>query len=218
VARDAELPDAGVRDQAVVDADDPVRAMRAQARHAVVADRELHPGAPAEAGLVARHRLDDHVPLDPRQPPQLLRDHGGLQRSLRGQGGVLPVAAAAAAGMRVRARRRDPVLGRLANLDGVRPGEPRRDFGHAGEDPLAGQRVPHEQHGKPRRPGDAPAALRDILGRHLDGLADLETHRIVPPCSGVAFSHVRAYLWRGASCGRAFQGDDAPRKDGSCIS
>ena len=90
---------------------------------------------------------------------------------------MLPVAAAAAAGMRVRAGRGHPVRRRLADLDGVRPREPGRDLGHPGDDPLAGQRVPDEQHGKPRRPGDAPAALRDVLGRHLDGLAHLENHR-----------------------------------------
>ena len=45
-ARDAEVPDPGVRDQAVTDVDDLVRAVGAQPGHAVVADGELHAGAP----------------------------------------------------------------------------------------------------------------------------------------------------------------------------
>src|SRR5580704_1613016 len=179
--RDAQVADAGVRDQAVVDGDDLVRAMFPQARHSVITDRELDPGSPAEsrlaAGLAAGHRLDGDLAVDAGHPPQLLPDHGGLQGALRGEAGVLPVAAAAAAGVRVRARRGHPVLRRLADLDGVRPREPGRDLGHPGDDPLAWQRVPDEQHGKPRRPGDAPAALRDVLGRHLDSLAYLENHR-----------------------------------------
>ena len=71
--RDAEVADAGVRDQAVVDGDDLVRAMFPQARHSVVADRELDPGSPAEprlaAGLVAGHRLDGDLAVDAGHPP-----------------------------------------------------------------------------------------------------------------------------------------------------
>ena len=80
---------------------------RAQARHAVVADRELHPGTPAEprrcgawlayVAFVAGHGLHRDLAVDTRQPPQLLGDDRGLERALGGQRGMLPVTAAAAA-------------------------------------------------------------------------------------------------------------------------
>ena len=62
--------------------------------HAVAADRELDPGAPAEPGglagaavpVVAGQRLDGDLAVDAGQPPQLLRDHRGLERALGGRG------------------------------------------------------------------------------------------------------------------------------------
>src|SRR5262249_58318711 len=109
VPRDAQVGDAWVRDRAVTDVDHIMRPVSTQPGHAVVADRELHPGAPAEAaaGLVARHRLHDDLAVDAGQPPQVLRDHLGLERALRRQPGVLPVAAAAPAWPCARARRPD---------------------------------------------------------------------------------------------------------------
>ena len=98
----------------------------------------------------------------------MLGDHRRLEGTLGGQGRVLPVAAAAAAGVRVLARRGHPVGGRLADLYRVGAGELGRDLCHAGHDALPGQRVPHEDHRKPFGPGDAPAALRDVLDGHAD--------------------------------------------------
>ena len=91
-----------------------VRAVHAQPGHAVLAHRELHAGPPAEASvrlayIVAGQGFDGDVRVEASQPAKLLADHGGLERSLGGQGGVLPVAAAAAAGARVRAGRLNPV-------------------------------------------------------------------------------------------------------------
>jgi hypothetical protein len=193
VVKQAQIADRGVRDRAVPDVDDLVRAVRAEPGQAVRADRELDPGAPAEprlvglgdhgrlgdlggAALVAGQRLDRDlaVELEPGHPAQLLGDDGRFERALGGQRRVLPIAAAAAARVRVRARRLHPVGRGLANLDRVGPGEPGRDLGHPREHPLAGQRVPHEQHRQAVGPGNAPAALRDVHGRDLDGLA----HRI----------------------------------------
>ena len=88
-------------------------------------DGELDPGAPAQAGgrrrAPARPRTST---VEPGQPVQLLGDHGGLELALVVQVDVLPVAAAAAAGPGERARRGDPVRGRLEHLDGVAAQEP----------------------------------------------------------------------------------------------
>src|SRR6185437_11419708 len=81
--------------------------------------------------------------------------------------------AAAATGVRVLAGRGHPVGRCLADLHRVGPGELGRDLGHAGHDTLTGQRVAHEHHRKALGPGDAPAALRDVLDGHLDVLAYL---------------------------------------------
>ena len=88
-----------MRDQAVADVDDLVRAVGAQSRDPVAPDRELHPGTPAKprrggawgACLVARQGLHDDLAVDTRQPAQALPDDGGLERALRGQCRVLPV-------------------------------------------------------------------------------------------------------------------------------
>ncbi len=186
--------------RAVPDVDDLVRAVRAQPGHAVRTHRELHPGPPAKPRralprrlascgylswlvvrpwLVPRQRLHDDLVGEAGQPPQVLAEHRGLQRALGGQRHMLPVAAAAAAGMGVRARRLNPVGGPLKDLDGLGAEEPRRDLGHAGDYSLTGQRVPHEHHRKTGGPGDAPPALRYILGHDLDRLTNLKTHGTV---------------------------------------
>src|ERR1700726_4119138 len=53
----------------------------------------------------------------------------------------------------------------------VGTGELGSDLRHAGNDALTRQRMPHEHHRQTRWPGDAPAALRDVLDGHLDVLA-----------------------------------------------
>ena len=105
-------------DQALLHVDHRVRAVRAQPGHAVRSHRELHPSAPAQArrgvgvGIgvgVTGQRLDRHLAVDACHPPELLTDDGGLEEPLRRERGVLPVTAAAATRMRVRAGRLDPV-------------------------------------------------------------------------------------------------------------
>ena len=68
-------------------------------------------GDPEHGVALARGGQGFHGDLrvEASQPAQLLADHVGLERSLGGQGGVLPVAAAAPARARVRARRVDAI-------------------------------------------------------------------------------------------------------------
>src|SRR5215469_14734324 len=120
--------------------------MPAQAGRPVRADREAGPGAPAQPGRVAGQCLDRHLALDPGDAAQLLPDHLGLDRPLRGRAGVLQVAAAAPVRARVRTRWLDPVRRGLEYLDGLGAGEPGRAAGYPGADALAGQRVPDEHH------------------------------------------------------------------------
>src|SRR5947207_5048172 len=103
-------------DRALADVGDLVRAVLPQSGRAVRSHRELHAGPPAEAGawllvtgsLITGQGLDRDLAVQARQAPELLADHGGLELPLGGQRGVLPVAAAAAAGAGVRAGRLDP--------------------------------------------------------------------------------------------------------------
>ena len=91
----------------------------AQARSAGPVDRERHHGPPAEASVTvsllaltfagAVHLDDLDLPVDAADAAELLADDLSLERPLGGQAGVLPVAAAAAAGPRVAARRGHPV-------------------------------------------------------------------------------------------------------------
>ena len=146
-------------DRTVVDRHDPMAAVRAEPRPAVVVDGEPGPGPPVQR--TARQLLDLDVHLEVSQPPQLLGDHRRLQRALAGRRRVLPVAAAAAAGHRDRARRLDPLRRgdqhrhRVAAAERAAP-----VLGHRDDHPLAGQRVPHEHHAA-LVPRDAVAAVRD---------------------------------------------------------
>src|SRR6266568_4818081 len=169
-----------MRDRAGTDLHHVVRPVPAQPGDAVIADGELHPGPPAESGLIAGHRLDGDIPLDAGDAPQLLADNRGLERALGAQAGVLPVAAAAAARMRVRAGRLHPVGRGGQDLHRVGPGEPRCCLGHYGADALSGQRMPDEDHrASPGRgagptgirPGYAPAAVRYLADAELEQLA-----------------------------------------------
>jgi hypothetical protein len=101
-----------VCDQAFADVDHLMGAMGAQPCHPVRAHRELHPRPPAQARarfLVTGQGLDGDLAVEARQSPELLAEHGGLECPLGGQRRVLPVAAPAAAGASVRARRLYPV-------------------------------------------------------------------------------------------------------------
>jgi hypothetical protein len=126
--------------------------------------------------LIARQCLDRDLAVEASQSLELLADDGGLQRSLRGQGHVLPVAATAAAGMRVRARCLDPVGRRLQDLHRVGAGQPGRDLGKPGEHRLTGERMPDEHHRPVLRPGDAPSAVRHVPCGDLDDLTGTIIH------------------------------------------
>ncbi|CAM5515426.1 hypothetical protein SFUMM280S_10009 [Streptomyces fumanus] len=174
---DAQLAHPGRRDQTAVDRLDLVRAVLAQPRVAVGVDGVLHARAPRR-DLAGRHlvALGGHhraVPArllgrEPGQPPQLLGDHLALEAALGARLGVLPVAAAAAAGPGEGTGGLDPVLGGGEDLDGVRAQEAGAllALGDPGHDPLTGQRVPDEQHLPLGRTGDAVAAVGD--GADLD--------------------------------------------------
>ena len=75
-----------------------MRTVRVQPGYPVGPDRELHARPPAQARarqLIAGKGLDRDLPVESRQPPQLLADHGGLERSLgwqRGRGVLIPLA------------------------------------------------------------------------------------------------------------------------------
>jgi hypothetical protein len=164
-----------VGDQAVVDVSDLVGPVRAQPGPTGVIHGELEARTPAEGGRVVwisgGQFLDGDRAVDLRQAAQLLLDNVGLQRALRGRARVLPVTAAAAAGAGVRARRDNPVRGRVKDLHSLRSGERVRDFSHPGHDSLARQRMPHEHHWFSWWSGDAPATMGDALGGDLNQVA-----------------------------------------------
>jgi len=197
---DAKVSDVRVRYQTIVDVDHFMRAVGTQARDTVVADSELHARAPAKPGraasccyqgrnravrrlchgdgvVVAGHRLHNDLAVDTCQPSQVLPDDGALERTLRGQCRVLPVASATAARVGIRTRRPDPVRRWRDDVNRVRASEPCRDLRNPCNHALARQRVPDENHGLPGGSSHAPAALRDIADFHLHGLTNLKTHR-----------------------------------------
>src|ERR1700685_1213756 len=121
-----------MRDGSVADLDDLMRTVPAQPGDAIVAHREPHPGAPAEALLIARQWLHHHVAVDAGDAAQLLADDGRLERPLGSQAGMLPVAAAAAAGAGMRTGRLDSVGCGSQDLHRVSPGELRGGLGDPG--------------------------------------------------------------------------------------
>ncbi len=170
-----------------------MRAVRAQSSHAVRPDGELDPRTPAQACgglgrvLVTGQGLNRDVAVEAGQTLELLADDGGLQRPLRGQGRVLPVTAAAAAGMRVRAGGLDAVSRRRHDVDRVGAGQMRRDLGDPGENGLPGQCVPDENDRSVLRPRHAPAAMSHVPRRQLDDLTRPVFHHEcgdVVPASG----------------------------------
>ena len=196
---DAQLADARRRDHAVFDRLDLVRAVAAQPGVAVGVDRVLHARAPlrdlAGRQLVALGRHHRAVPAgllggEAREPLELLGDDLALEPALGARLGVLPVAAAAAAGTGVRAGCLDAVLGGRQHLHRVRAQEPGPllALGHAGEDPLTGQRVPDEEDLALVRTGDAVTAVGD--GADLD-LVLLPDQRLLRFClhGGVTPQH-----------------------------
>ena len=162
-------PGPGGLDPAVGDRDDPVGPVRAQAEPAVLGAVVAHPGAPAQAVVVARHRLDLDRDVETRQASQLLGDHGRLQPTLRRERHVLEVAATAQPRPGEGARRLHPVRRRPVHGDRVTAQEPVADrplgdlHGHL----LARQGVPHEDDrpgrvgGLAGEPGDEVSAVGD---------------------------------------------------------
>ena len=156
-------------DQAVVDLDDVVRPVLAHpAPPAGQLDVAL-PGPPAQS--VARGSPGTASTVTSTSSPasrdSCSRTTSALSDRCRASVDVLEVAAPASARTGVRARRVDPVRRGLQHLDGVAAPEPVSvgPLGDLDDDPLAGQRVPHEDH--PTRavggvqPGDAVAAVGD---------------------------------------------------------
>ncbi len=174
---DAKFADTLGGDHAVVDRLDLVRAVPAQPRAAVGGDGVLHARAPrrdlAGRDLVALGGHHGAVPAgllrgEPGEALKLLGDDLALEAALRAGLGVLPVAAAAAAGSGERAGGVDPVLGGVQDRHGVGPQEAGAllTLGDTGDDAFPGQRVPDEQHLAGGRTGDAVAAVGD--GADLD--------------------------------------------------
>src|ERR1022692_1671640 len=158
-----------MRDQTVADLDDLMGTVPAQPGDAIVAHREAHPGAPAEALLIAGQWLDHHDAVDAGDGAQLLADDGRLEGPLGSQAGVLPVAATAAAGAGMRAGWLDSVGCGGQDFHRVSPGELRSGLGDPDAHLLAGPRVPHEDPPPARgsRAGDAPAAVRGFAHREF---------------------------------------------------
>src|SRR5450631_1496894 len=152
--------------------DDVMRTVPAESGATGRIDGESHAGTPTKA--IARQFLDDDVALDSGQPLQLLGYHTSLDLSLERPAGVLPIAAAAAAGHRNDTQRDDAMLGRRHDLDRIGSGEVLRLFGHPRDDPLAGQRVPNEHHPTVVT-GHARTAVRGCADLEFENGAD-ETH------------------------------------------
>ena len=148
-----------------------MRAEAVHARPALGVGDQVDARAPAEAAalVVTGRCLHRDVEVELGQPAQLLGEHRGLPRPLRGQRHVRELSAAHAAGAGRRPRGLDAVRGRLEHLDGVgapelrglaRVGQPRADA-------LARQRVPDEDDAA-LVPGHAVTAVGDRADLELD--------------------------------------------------
>ena len=99
---------------------------------------------------------------------ELLGHPERLQPALRAELHVLEVAASAAPGAGVRARRRDPVGGRRQDLHGVGPQVPGGRGGDQGDDPLTREGVAHEDDPPVGGPAHAAAAGGDGADLQLE--------------------------------------------------
>ena len=150
----------GHRDQAVVDRFDDVRSPVAQPGPSGRVDGEAHAGAPMQAVRRGRQGFDRDVPVELRQPLQLLCDDSGLEPALCVDGNVLPVAAAASAGSGPRTRRQDAIRRRSDDLDGVSADVGASFLGDLDANLLPRQCVPDEDHSTVRRVRNAHTAVR----------------------------------------------------------
>ena len=168
-----------VGDQARVDRHHLVRAVLEQPGPAGGVHCVLHPGPPAEP--VARRRAaarprPQRVDLgraEPAEPGQLLAHHRRLQLALGRRRRVLEVAAAAAVRPGERARRRRPGRATASSTSTASARrKPLRSSVTIGAHPLAGQRVPDEDHPPVGGAGHAVPAVGDR--------ADVELERSPP--------------------------------------
>jgi hypothetical protein len=170
------LASVGVGDQAVVDGDHAARAVGAETPLPLGCVRPLHPGAPAEAFLVAGHRLDGDVDIEAGEPTKLLGDNGSLEIPLCGEGCVLEVAASAQARTRDGAGSRHPIRRRREHGDGVTAPEPVAvvALGDLHDHRLAGQAVPGEDHARLGlgQSNDAVATMGHRADGRLEALSD----------------------------------------------
>src|SRR5207342_3310128 len=153
-------------DQAVVDEHDLVGAVHMQPSSALGERDVAHPGPPAEG---RRDLLDHHVHVQAGQALQLLADHARLETALGGGVDVLEVAPTTGTGSGVGARGRDPVGRRGHDGDGVTTPEAVAvtALGDLHDDPLTGQRVPHED----------DTVAPGVVGRHA-------RHAVATVCHG----------------------------------
>jgi hypothetical protein len=152
-----------VRDEALIDLYNLVRSMAAEASGPVPSYCEGDDRSPVQAAGVTVDGLNLDLPVDASDAAELLTDDRRLEPPLGREAGVLPVAATAGAGPRVRTRRGYPVGRRLQNFERVGPGKPGRGLGDGRSDPFTRQRVADEHH--PARiilPGNTPTAVDDL--------------------------------------------------------
>ena len=117
-------------------------------------DRPLHPGAPAAARRRRRSRPTASTVTSTSSPASrdsCSRTTAALSARWAGRATCWKSQPPQASGPGERAGRRDPVGGGLEHLDGVGAQEPvaLAALGDLDDDPLPGQRVPHEDHDGP---------------------------------------------------------------------
>ena len=132
-----------------------------------VVNRKTDPVTPPQPIRRTRDLFDGDAALHAGDAPELFSDEGGLQRSLRRECDVLPIAASAASRSCVRARGLHALGRRVDDLDRVSTEIGLGLFGEGGEHPLARQRVAHEDDPTVVGPRDAAPASRDRAGLEL---------------------------------------------------
>jgi hypothetical protein len=164
-------------DQALLDEYDVMGPVLAQALVATGQMDVLHPRAPGQPVLVAGHRLDQHLTLEPGQTGELFLDDARLEPALLGQLDVLEVAAPAPTRVRERTRRPNAMGRRHGHVHRVAAQEPPAVLCDLDRDVLPRQRVPNEDHHLAlvetgRDPGNEVPAVRNRADLHLEALTD----------------------------------------------
>jgi hypothetical protein len=125
--------------------------------------------------------------VQPRDPLELLADDLCFQRSLRGAGCVLPVAATATRRSGMWTGRRHPVRRGPDDLYGISAGVGGVQLGDYGSNPLSGQRVAHEHHltvGIVTGTGHTVPTVRHRTDGQVEPLAHRELERCHEPSLG----------------------------------